>query len=74
MVWVNMKIMEFKFKRIHGFVYLGPLVIDRNEIQEAFISLLLKGNKCYCGPKIHLISQSVTRKTKIPIKVFLFTN
>ena len=65
-----MKIMEFKIERIRGFVYLGLLVIDGNEIQEAVISLLPKGHKCYCGLKIHLISQSVPRKTKIRIKVF----
>jgi len=37
-----MKIMEFKFEIIHGFVYLGSPVSDRNEIQEAIKSLLLR--------------------------------
>jgi hypothetical protein len=62
-----MKIMEFKFERIHGFVYLESLVSERNEIEKAIISLLLEGSMCYCGLKIRLISQSVTRKTKIRI-------
>lgn len=67
-----MKIMEFKFERIHGFVHLGSLVTNSNEIQEALITQLLKGYKCYCGTKIHFISQSTTRKTKIRIfKLFL---
>jgi hypothetical protein len=59
--------MEFKFERIYGFVHLGSLVTNSNEIQEALITQLLKGLKCYCGTKIHLISQSATRKTKIRI-------
>jgi len=62
-----MKIVEFKFERIHEFVYLGSPVSDRFEIQEAIISLLLRGNKCYCRLNLHLISQSVTRKMKIRI-------
>lgn len=62
-----MKIMEFKFERIHGFVYLGSPVSDRNEMQETITSLLLRGNKCYCWLNIHLISQLVTRKTEIRI-------
>jgi len=67
--WDLIRRLKVKFKRIH--VYLGSLVTDRNEIQEAIISLLLKGSKCYCGLKIHLLSQSVTRKTKIRIFTLL---
>jgi hypothetical protein len=50
------------------------MVNERNEIQEAIISLLLKGNKwkCYCGLQIDLTSRSVTRKTNIwIIKIIL---
>jgi hypothetical protein len=67
MLLAYMKIMEFKFERIHKFVYMGSLITNSNEIQEAIITLLLKGNKCYFRIKIHLISQSITRKTKIRI-------
>jgi hypothetical protein len=67
MVHAYMNIVEFKFERIHGFVHLGSPVTNSNEIQEALITLLLKGYKCYCGIKIHFISQSVTRKAKIRI-------